>query len=346
MSKVVLHIGTHKTATTTIQDMFWANSELLEQHGLIYPRLLDRQTGHHGLVINWEKMPKMFRLPDGDLGTLKALTDRYADQDVTLFLSSEEFSRDRCLVDAAKLREVLDPFDEIEVICVLRPQWQFLQSVYVEVSRGRCPPRPAKVVEQATETSLYEGLWVDYNRLLERLEGAFAPEEITLMPFDTCRHHPGGIVGAFLAHLGVDLTADQLQVVNEGASNVSPMSLASFAASIIAEPKYAPLWLVNKTAHALRQEYGAGVKPCLFTRAEFHRLKTHFGASNQTLAQHPVAQRSGFALEPFSPQGLTLFREDISIAYWVRMARFDFEALLNASEKTGKIPSAGPEQAK
>lgn len=331
MSKVVLHIGTHKTATTTVQDMFWTNSDLLAQHGLIYPRLLEKQTGHHGLVINWgDKMPKMFRLPQGDLGSLRALADQYAEQDGTLFLSSEEFSRDRCIQDAAVLREALEPFDEIEVICVLRPQWQFLQSIYVEVARGRCPPRPGKVVEQTIETSLYEGIWIDYNRLLDRLTAAFSPDQITLMSFDACRHHAGGVVGAFLSHLGVDLDTGQLQVVNDGASNVSPMSLVSYAASIIAEPKFPPMWLVDKAAHALRQEYGAGVKPCLFTRAEFATLKAHFDALNQTLAQHPVAQRTGFALDPFEPRGINLFREELTTALWVRLARMGFENPLKA----------------
>ena len=328
MSKVVLHIGTHKTATTTIQDIFWTNADLLEQHGLIYPHLRERQTGHHGLVLNFPHMPKIFQLPDGDEGTLTALPEAHAGKDATLFLSSEEFSRDRCLVDAARLRDLLSGLDEIEVICVLRPQWEYLQSAYVEVSRGRCPPRPAQIVQQAIETGMYEKLWVDYIPLLDRLAEAFTPDEVTLLPFDACRRHAGGIVGAFLDHLGIDLRADQLQVVNEGASNVSPLALASYAANIIAEPKHAPLWLLNKAAHALRQEYGAGVKPCLFTRAEFLQLKTHFDARNETLAAHPLAQRSDFALKPFRPQGVTLFREELSKSFWVRLARMGFEKSL------------------
>ncbi|MFC3612457.1 hypothetical protein ACFORG_01680 [Lutimaribacter marinistellae] len=329
MSKVVLHIGGHKTATTTIQDMFHGNADTLAEHGVIYPRF-DRQTGHHGLVINWAKMPKMFRLPDGDIGTLTALAERYGPGDQTLFLSSEEFSRDRCLVDIAKIREVLAPFDEIEVICVLRSQWQFLQSAYVEVSRGRCPPRPGKVVEQAIETSLYEGLWVDYNRLVERLEGVFAPEEITLFSFEECRNHPGGIVGRFLEHLGLDIDQSQLETVNEGNSNVSPMSLASYAANILAEPTPAPLWLIDKAAHGLRQEFGGVVKPCLFTRAEFATLKSHFDPLNAELALRPAAQRNGFSISPLEPRGVNLFREDISAAYWARMAKMGFEKMLRS----------------
>ncbi|MEY8842034.1 hypothetical protein AB9K41_23645 [Cribrihabitans sp. XS_ASV171] len=332
MSKVVLHIGGHKTATTTIQDMFHVNADLLADHGVIYPRF-ERQTGHHGLVINWKKMPKIYRLPDGDTGTLKALVEAHAKGDKTLFLSSEEFSRDRCLVDIARIREILEPFDEIEVICVLRPQWQFLQSAYVEVARGRCPPRPGKVVEQAIETSLYEGLWVDYNRLLARLDGVFSPEEITLFSFWSCREFPGGIVGRFLDHLGLDLKPAQMETVNDGNSNVSPLTLASYAANILAEPEPAPMWLVNKTTHALRQEIGGSVKPCLFTRAEFARLKEHFDPLNAELAQHPAAQRNGFRLAPFAPHGVNLFREDLTTAFWVRVARMGFDGMLKARKK-------------
>ena len=39
MARIVLHIGTHKTATTTIQNVFHRNATLLAQHGIVYPRL-------------------------------------------------------------------------------------------------------------------------------------------------------------------------------------------------------------------------------------------------------------------------------------------------------------------
>lgn len=320
MSKVVLHIGTHKTATTTVQDMFWTNSDLLAQHGLVYPRL-NRASGHHGLVLNWPARPKVYELPEGSLETLAALAKQYAGTDQTLFLSSEEFSRDRSAAELGQIREALSGFDEIEVICVLRTQWQFLQSVYLEVSKNRLPPRPPQLVQPVIESGMFEGLWVDYNRLLDRLENVFDPEEITLMDFDTCRRAEGGIIGHFLRHLSIDLDPEQLEMVNEGASNVSPMSLASWAANILVEPKVAPEWVVDKAAEAMKLEFGETVKPCLFTREEFRTLKQHYDGVNAKLSKRRAAVQPDFALTPASTDGLTLFRNEIHSAYWVRVAR-------------------------
>lgn len=320
MSKVVLHIGTHKTASTTIQDMFWTNSELLAAHGVIYPRL-NAQTGHHGLVLNWEGRPKVYELPKGSLGTLAELAETYAGSDKTLFLSSEEFSRNRSLDRMVDIRDALAAFDEIEVICVLRTQWQFLQSVYLEVSKQRIPPRPPELVGPMIKSNRFEGLWVDYNCLLDRLEEVFDPGQITFLDFSASQAAKGGIIGTFLRHLGVDLTLDQLEVVNNGKSNPSPMSLASWAANILSEPYAAPEWLVQMATEALKAEFGDKVKPCLFTREEFRALKDFYDARNTELSQRRAAVQPGFELSKAAPDGLNLFRNEIPSSFWVRMGR-------------------------
>lgn len=320
MSKVVLHIGTHKTASTTVQDMFWTNSDLLAEQGVIYPRF-NQHTGHHGLVLNWEGRPKVYELAEGSLGMLKRLSDEHGDSDRTVFLSSEEFSRDRSLTELGKIREALGAFDEIEVICVLRTQWQFLQSVYLEVSKKRIPPRPPELVLPMTKNPSFEGLWVDYNRILDRLEEVFEPEQITFMDFESCRRSEGGIIGALLRHLKVDLDPAQLETVNEGASNVSPLSLASWASNILSEPYAAPDWMVEMASEAMKLEFGETTKPCLFTREEFRALKDHFDGRNEVLRQRRLAVQPDFAVTPATAQGLTLFRNEVTSAFWVRMGR-------------------------
>ncbi|APZ55216.1 hypothetical protein ACFO5Z_15765 [Salipiger abyssi] len=317
MSKIVIHIGTHKTATTTIQDMFWANAELLAEHGLIYPQL-GRHTGHHGLVLDWQGMPGHYKL---EQGSLEALAETYGQSDKTVFLSSEEFSRRQPLASLGKVRAALEGFDEIEVICTLRTQWQFLQSIYLEVSKTRVPPRPPQLVLPVIENGSFEGLWVDYNRLLDALEAVFAPEEITFFDFDTSRRAEGGIIGTLLRHLGIGVDAARLEVVNDGASNVSPMSLASWTANILAEPKPAPAWLVQNASEALKAEFGDEVKPCLFTREEFRRLKDHYDTRNAELSERRAGVQPEFAISEASQKGLTLFRNEIPSAYWVRMSR-------------------------
>lgn len=320
LSKVVLHIGTHKTATTTIQDMFHANADLLAEHGLIYPHL-SLFTGHHGLVLDWKGMPGVYALDRGSLGTLKDLAEAHAGSDRTLFLSSEEFSRREPLQSLGKVREALAAFDEIEVICVLRTQWQFLQSIYLEVSKKRVPPRPPQFVQPVIGSGSCEGLWVDYNRLLDGLEKVFAPEEITLFDFDTCRRSEGGILGTMLSHLGLGVTPDQLEPVNNGTSNVSPLSLASWTANILSEPKVAPAALVEGATAVLKAEFGETVKPCLFTREEFHLLKAHYDARNAELQARRAAVQPDLVLSKARQDELSLFRNELPSAYWVRMCR-------------------------
>jgi len=323
MSKLVLHIGTHKTATTTVQDTFWANAELLEAHGLIYPKL-GRVTGHHGLVMAWgNQLPEIYHLPRGVRGTFEDLSTNWADQDKTVFLSSEEFSRGEAVsaVNFSQLREMASAFDEVKVLCVLRAQWQFLQSIYLERSKTYNPPRPPYIIEQAIDSGMCEGLWIDYNLLLDQLQAAFAPSEITFLDFHSVRAEPGGIIGAVLRHLDVPLESSELEEVNDGVSNVSPMSLASWAANILSEPLMAPAWLVEMNTEILKTQFGADARPCLFTREEFTRLQTHFEALNEIFCARREKVQPGFHICGMDSEELNLFRQRIDGDFWLRCSR-------------------------
>lgn len=322
MSKVILHIGTHKTATTTIQDTFARNAALLEARGIVYPRL-GKVTGHHGLVFDWGTLPEVYRLKQGSREAFREIARAHGKGNKTVFLSSEEFSRadPRAAVDFVEVRKLLEGFDEFEIVCVLRPQWEFIQSVYLELSRKLMPPRPPVFVQAAISTGMVAGLWADYNGLLDRLEKAFRPEEITFLDFRAVRSAPGGIVGAMLAHMGAPIGADALEVVNGGASNVSPMSLASWAANLMTEPRVAPAWLVDRMTHVFRGEFGAEVKPCLFTREEFQKLQAHFEERNAELQARRAPVQPDFGLSPTTSEGLTLFRDGVPHAFWMAVSR-------------------------
>lgn len=321
MSKVVLHIGTHKTATTTIQDMFHKNASLLEKHGLVYPRL-GRVTGHHGLVYDWASLPPVYELGSSSLDAFSWIARKYASRDVTVFLSSEEFSRHdpKALVDFTAVRERLAPFDEIEVICVLRTQWQFMQSIYLELSRRNNPRRPSQITKPAIETGSYVGLAVDYNLLLDRLEKVFAPEEITLLDFKAAGQGEGKIIGTLLRHLNIDLKADALKLVNGGRSNVSPHPLASWVSNIMAEPKSAPDWLLAQATAAFIEETGPDATTCLFTQSEFAALAQHFAPLNERLAERRRDIQPDFRITPPDATAIKLYRNQVTDAIWTDLS--------------------------
>jgi hypothetical protein len=322
LSKVIVHIGTHKTATTTIQEKFWSLAPELADRGIVYPRL-NFIPGHHGLAALWSPLDEEFLLPNGPEASFAEIVKDYADSDFTVFLSSEEFSRagPRGGVDYKELRQQLEGFDEIQVICVLRQQWQFIQSVYLELSKNNAPPRPPVLLNPAFNKGVFAGLWADYNLLLDRLEEAFGPENVTLLDFDACRNATGGIVGALLAVLGGDAGDPELSEMLEGSSNVSAPPLASWAANILSEPKIAPNWLIQRAETFLRQEYGKNARHCLFTRSEFDRLADHFNPLNEDLARRRTPWQPDFAMTPASRDNLSLFREDIGVTFWLQFCR-------------------------
>lgn len=324
MSKIIVHIGTHKTATTTIQQRFWSFAPELADHGLVYPLLSD-SPGHHGLVVPWSPAAEEYRLPGGTEAAFAQIAQDYGDSDYTVLLSSEEFSRaePKGGVNYDALRRLLDGFDEIEIICLLRPQWQFIQSVYLELSKAMSPPRPPELISPALNRGVFAGMWADYTRLLDRLEAAFGPENITLMDFETCRSAEGGVMGTLLRHLGLDPEDEALKpmVTDAGAANVSPPPLAGWASNILSEPKPAPVWLRRRAQHFLVQEYGPRARSCLFTRAEFDRLKDHFDPINAELTQRRQPYQPDFVMAPADRSALTLFREDIGVSFWLQFCR-------------------------
>lgn len=338
MSRVVLHIGTHKTATTTIQDLFAHNAALLAQHKVIYPSL-GKFTGHHGLVTDWvHALPKSYTLPLGSVGTLRRLAQDYAGTDKTVFLSSEEFSRGASAekVDFRAVRDALSAFDQIEIICVLREQWQFAQSIYLEIGKYRPVPRPPQIIDSVLKTDLVDGLWTDYNLLLDHLLQAFDPKQISFLDFDRCRTAKGGITGAILHKLGIGQISEELKLVNDGRSNPSPEPLASWSANLIAEPIIPPPVLLEATTGALKVQFGDTARTRLWTRQEFQQLLNYAAPRNKRFTERVASTQPGFCLTTSKPASetdrkTTIFRDDIPADFWLRCSRWTFHQMRKAT---------------
>lgn len=313
MSHLILHIGTHKTGTTAIQDTFWTHAAKLRKVGLIYPRLPYRQTGHHGLIADQVGLPEAFHLPGGGWRGLQHLADAYAEQGVTLFLSSEEFSRaeSKRSVNFAKIRQTFHAFDRVTVLCFLRPQWRFLQSIYLEISKNRSPPRPPELVAEALKTGRCQGLYLDYGALLDRLAVDFTPDEVCLVDYESTRNTHGGAVSAALSEVGV---GDVLAKTNEQV-NPSPPALPQWAANLLAEPYAAAPSQVLRIGKTLPSN------GCLLTRAEVAQLRAHFEPLNaELIARRSKIQPDFTITDPTTPPDM-MYREDVSLEHWLSIAR-------------------------
>lgn len=320
MARIILHIGTHKTATTHIQDSLHANRKRLKQHGVIFPHI-GQTRGQHGLASAWIKLPMPYSLTDAER-SWKRLARVYGRGDHTVVVSSEELSRLRPhRVNMAQLRDWLQGFDEIRILCCLRNQASFLQSVYQQVSDERQPGHWVPYLQAALRSRMVDGLALNYAGLVSHIETGFAPDEITLLSYDHAIHTPGGILGAVLAAINCPLTAEDLSASPHGTSNISPPPLASFAANGIALPARAEAGLVHLAARHLPRPN----RTTLFSRPELAQIRALFDPLNRALENSRASVQPGFRIGPMlgseAPEHELMFRGELTETYWIDLAR-------------------------
>jgi hypothetical protein len=135
MSRIILHVGTHKTATTTLQRHLARNREALAARGIWYPDygLIGHGAhyAHLGIVNALAGQHEKFSVADAQ-AFFRAVLARVPDQEATI-LSAEPFYR-----HVAYERPGVVP-DEPEAYWPLR-------RAYVENVRALLAPHPAEIV--------------------------------------------------------------------------------------------------------------------------------------------------------------------------------------------------------
>jgi hypothetical protein len=211
MPKLVLHIGTHKTGTTSIQQAMARQRAELRRDGIYYPdssRALGGTTeAHH---------PFAHALTGTDRSALRKARRfarslrREAKGDETVVLSAEPIWRhvygaekwtrlaqddptdywDRRRTYLETLRDVLGAFD-VEVVVVLRRQDRFVESNYSEMVARRMVQAPFHRWREKQRPV------VDYSSQLLVLESVF--DTVTVLRYEDCG---GRAETAIFRHLG------------------------------------------------------------------------------------------------------------------------------------------------
>ncbi len=320
MSKIILHMGTHKTATTYLQELFAANRALLGEHGFVYPTV-GKFHGHHMLLTEWVSMAPSYTPKGGTQVVWDFLINSYAHTDQTVIISSEEFSRaypER--VDMAQLRDRLSAFDEVEIICFLRDQKSFLQAIYLEISKSRSPEPLPEMLRIAKEDFTADGLWLDYNLLYDHFRTGFGADEIKLIPFDRAVKHTGGMLGCFLDLIGCDIEQDTF-IGKDIAVNKSSDPLSMWAANVIAAPQPAKRKLSDFVCKQMEEFYGTGKSSTIFTRAEIKALADIFNPLNETLAKRISDHQPHFIPPKITINDAQIHRGQMDGQFWIRLLR-------------------------
>ena len=196
--RLVVHIGLPRTATTTIQKALAMLEPRLRERGVHIPRTFRVDTPglarHAGL---WFAL----RRPSGPGGpSLAALRRELHGSGAQRFVMSDErfggASEPRLVRALAELTASLDV--EVRVVAYVRPQCDYLESVYAERVRAGYERLPFHLFAAASSLGLPPARRValDYGRLFAPWRAAFG-DGLRVYPFERSRQ-PSGPAAHFL----------------------------------------------------------------------------------------------------------------------------------------------------
>lgn len=127
MKRAILHIGRHKTGTTSLQLVLQRQAEHMARHGVCYPKTGRSSEAHHDLARALLNHPSATAV-----AKLRADLLRETEAADTIVISSEAFQN---IQDFEPLKALLDGFD-VTVVCYLREALAYCASAYAEEVKG------------------------------------------------------------------------------------------------------------------------------------------------------------------------------------------------------------------
>lgn len=294
--RAILHIGTEKTGTTSIQSFLTQNRQELRQFGYAYlestglpsNRKLatycfdsDRHDDHHVAlgIVESEKREQW-----------RAQFEKDFDQEIrsldgnihTVFISNEQLhSRLFSLDEIQRVKHILARyFDSVEVYVYLRRQDKMACSLYSTALK--CGHSMEQVLPQVPDTDHY----YNYEVLLDKWSEIFGQSNITVRVFDRKELVGGDLLSDFLnASNALDIDLNKLEL--PGMENESLLPMAQEYLRMCnqvpgpASPKVSSN-VRNFLISSLEELYGG--KPRLPTRGQATEFYSKFSSSNNRVA--------------------------------------------------------------
>ena len=136
MKRLILHIGTHKTASTSFQRICFGFKNLLAQYNICYPEMEDCPGLNNHAPVAW-----LFDQRDKSIGQQyleTILNSSQCKECTTTLMSSEDL--ENILINHSILEQILEvaykcEFEEVELVIVTRDSRKYLQSIYNQLSK-------------------------------------------------------------------------------------------------------------------------------------------------------------------------------------------------------------------
>ncbi|MDZ7784481.1 MAG: hypothetical protein U5K56_16615 [Halioglobus sp.] len=203
MKRVVLHIGTGKTGTSTIQRALYRSRRRLRRRaGADYAA-----AGLHGNDDSGEVTPAHYSLVealrDGREAELESIGD-YVDKrpEKTVIFSCEDFYHHLEERHVARLAQLFGNHS-VTVICYVRRQDEYVESAYRQRIRSGVAVRAHTFSARHTDPACLNEVHANYYRMLNVWARCFGTEAVVVRLFDADRFHGGNLLQDFLMAAGL-----------------------------------------------------------------------------------------------------------------------------------------------
>lgn len=196
--RIIIHIGTHKTGTTTLQSVLHQLRPVLLERGVLYPRT-DRDHSERRGPPKQAELAQLIRTAEPPVlaQARQRLVDEFeASGAHSLVISAEGLSGPSPA--AANFFAPLSTRYRLEVICYLRRQDLFVESLFNQITKRSDRMESRDIVQFVNDARTQERL--DYNAMLRNWRKL--PAHITAVDFAKAVRSPG-LVPSFLQALGV-----------------------------------------------------------------------------------------------------------------------------------------------
>lgn len=301
MRTCYLHIGTHKTGTTSIQKALSGNREALKRHGILFPQsgLLAPDGGRHELVQALITGPADI----SDCASLNTLLEEIAAATEDVLISSEALQL--AVHHQEKFRTFIDALrrytPRIVFIVYFRDQADYARSLYVELIGG-CRENFDRFLSAVLRDGHYTledpGTFsFCYDRFLDKLPSENVAE-IIARHYDSATR--SGLVADFLGIFG--LTLGDLGLTEEPRENVVATTTEVFLRFYRDRrgTDSCPDWLVT-ALYGVLHKYRFDLSP-----AARYQIVATFDRSNRAIN----ARFPGFALPTLDAGAPAVLRDD------------------------------------
>lgn len=188
--KVVLHIGPHKTGTTSIQKFMHANARQLRRHGIAYPEPWDGNHNHHCIAHGLRTPERHEQTCVRIRRTLDACLSARVE---TCVLSSEMFVEEG--IDIRSLPTLFRDCD-LHVIAYIRAPHHQWASAFAQLVHEQSVRRTARIDEEPVPYDC------GYSTMFLKWMAHFPPGRMVICPFDPRQWHGGRLELDFLRAVG------------------------------------------------------------------------------------------------------------------------------------------------